>query len=461
MLVDLAVMLADGGRGISGLAVLRDRPELFGSVASTATAWRVLDGIDGALLAAVRAARARARERLWAQREAAVGPIRASAAGGRDWPGLRLVIDATLVTCHSEKELASATFKGGFGYHPLTVWLDNTNEALAAVQRTGRAGSNTAADHIAVTDLALAQIPEPARHGTPILISADGAGSTKDWLTHLRGQRETGLDLEFSVGFTATEAVQAAILALPECAWTPAIKADGSPRDGADVAELTGLLRDLTAAGWPAGMRVIVRRERPHPGAQLRFTDHDGWRFQTFATDTPPGWRGGGRAVGPTRGPPPGARPGRGPDPLRQEHRAGPIRPPANTRSTSLARAHPDRLRPDRLDPDHPARWRPGPRRTRGAALQAAPRRRPAHPRTTPAVPPDRRRLALATRPRRRVRPPPRPTAARHLRPRPAATTHDQTPPETPTTASAARPRPHPASPATTRNDRPSPRSLG
>ena len=117
------------------------------------------------------------------------------------------------MTCHSEKEEASATFKGGFGYHPLTVWLDNTNDALAAVQRTGRAGSNTAADHIAVTDLALAQIPEPARDGTPILISADGAGSTKDWLTHLRGLRETGLDLRFSVGFTATEAVQAAIRA--------------------------------------------------------------------------------------------------------------------------------------------------------------------------------------------------------------------------------------------------------
>ena len=103
VLVDVAVMLADGGRGISGLAVLRDRPELFGSVASTATAWRVLDGIDPAVLAELRTARARARERLWAQREATVGPIRASAAGGRDWPGLRLVVDATLVSCHSEK----------------------------------------------------------------------------------------------------------------------------------------------------------------------------------------------------------------------------------------------------------------------------------------------------------------------------------------------------------------------
>jgi hypothetical protein len=293
VLVDLAVMLADGGRGISGLAVLRDRPELFGSVASTATAWRVLDSIDAALLSGLRAARARARERLWAQRAETVGPVPASSAGGRNWPGLRLVVDATLVSCHSDKELAGATFKGGFGYHPLTVWLDNTYEALAAVLRTGKAGSNTTADHIAVTDLALAQLPDEHRHGMPILISADGAGATKDWLRHLRAQREHGVDLRFSVGFTMTEQVQQAILTLPESAWSAAIEADGSPRAGADVAELTGLLPHLTAAGWPAGMRVIVRRERPHPGAQLRFTDADGWRFQTFATDTPPGWQNG------------------------------------------------------------------------------------------------------------------------------------------------------------------------
>ncbi len=86
-----------------------------------------------------------------------------------------------------------------------------------------------------------------------------------------------------------TAAVQAAILALPAEAWTPAIEADGEPRDGADIAELTGWLGDPSAAGWPEGTRVLVRRERPHPGAQLTFSDADGWRFQTFATDTPAG----------------------------------------------------------------------------------------------------------------------------------------------------------------------------
>ncbi len=115
---------------------------------------------------------------------------------------------------------------------------------------------------------------------------ADGAGASRAWLGHLRSLRDRGLDVSFSVGFTMTEKVQAAILALPESTWTPAVQADGSLREGADVAEVTGLLPGLAAAGWPEGMRVIVRRERPHPGAQLTFSDVDGWRFQAFATDT-------------------------------------------------------------------------------------------------------------------------------------------------------------------------------
>jgi hypothetical protein len=126
-------------------------------------------------------------------------------------PGLVIDLDASLVTCHSEKESAAATFKGGFGYHPLLAFLDNTGEALAGLLRPGNAGSNTAADHIAATDQALAQIPDADRYGSPILIRADGAGATRAWLTHLRGLRGRDLDVEFSVGFTMTPAVQAAI----------------------------------------------------------------------------------------------------------------------------------------------------------------------------------------------------------------------------------------------------------
>ena len=194
-------------------------------------------------------------------------------------------LDANL--CELDKERAGPNFKGGYGYHPLLAFPGNTSEALAGILRPGNAGSNTAADHIQVTDLALAQIPDHERHGQPILIRADGAGASRAWLGHLHQLRaEECLDLDYSVGFTMTDTAWQAILALPERAWTPAVQIDGSPRAGAGVAELTGMLPELAARDWPPGMRVIVRRERPHPGAQLTFSDIHGYRFQAFATST-------------------------------------------------------------------------------------------------------------------------------------------------------------------------------
>jgi hypothetical protein len=188
----------------------------------------------------------------------------------------------------SRKQCAAPTFKGGLGYHPILVFLDNTREALAGILRPGNAGSNTAAHHLTVIDAALAQIPDEHRHGAPILVRADSAGCTQAFLTHLRGLR-----VSFSVGFAIDAHVRTAIRHLPAEAWTPAIEIDSEIRDGAWVAELTGLL-DL--AGYPAGTRVMVRRERPHPGAQLSLFDHEeGFRHLAFATDIPPGRAGRSR----------------------------------------------------------------------------------------------------------------------------------------------------------------------
>lgn len=285
--VDLAVMLADGGEAIRDLAVLRDQRDVFGPVASTPIAWRVLAGIDAAALNALRAVRARAREVAWLQAGETARPIPASHAGIHQLPGLVLDIDATLVTCHSEKEQAAATYKRGFGYHPMLCFLDNTGEALAGILRPGNAGANTAADHITVLDQALAQIPDAHRHGTPILVRADSAGGAKAFLAHLRALRQHGIRTTFSVGHAVTEQVRKAIRALPEQVWHPALEQDGSLRAGAEVAELTGLV-DLT--GHPDGTRIIVRRERPHPGAQLSLLDQDeGMRHHAFLTDTPVG----------------------------------------------------------------------------------------------------------------------------------------------------------------------------
>jgi hypothetical protein len=69
--------------------------------------------------------------------------------------------------------------------------------------------------------------------------------------------------------------------------WADAIDADGGHRDGAGLAEITGLLPAGVLDDYPPGTRVIVRRERPHPGAQLDLMEErDGWRYTAFATDT-------------------------------------------------------------------------------------------------------------------------------------------------------------------------------
>ncbi|MEU1134378.1 IS1380 family transposase [Streptomyces sp. NPDC005900] len=282
---DLAVMLADGGEAIADLAVLRDQAGVFGPVASTPTAWRLLADTNEAVLASLRAARATAREVAWLQAAETGEGIPAARAGVRELPGLVLDLDATLITCHSEKEQAAPTYKGGFGFHPLLYFLANTGEAVAGRLRPGNSGANTAADHIAVLDDALAQIPDAHRHGTQILVRADSAGSAKAFLAHIRTLSEHGLDLRFSVGYAVTEPVRRAIRTLPEQVWHPALDQNGTLRDGAEVAELTGMV-DL--AGYPVGTRIIVRRERPHPGAQLSLFDHDeGLRHQVFLTDTP------------------------------------------------------------------------------------------------------------------------------------------------------------------------------
>jgi hypothetical protein len=272
VLRDLAVMLADGGDCLSDLAALRDQPELFGPVASTPTAWRVLERAahdpDG--LARLRAARAHARAHAWA------------AGGDPDVELLVIDADATLVLAHSDhKEGAAGTYKHTFGFHPLLAYLDRgaaPGEPLAGLLRPGNAAAGGSDDLIELVDLALAQLPA-ASHQQPVLVRSDSAGASTRlaWHLHDRG-------VGFSLGMPIDAHVREAILTQPEHAWTPAVDGDGQVRDGAQVCELTGWV-DLGT--WPAGTRLLCRREDAHPGAQLRFTDHDGHRFQVFLTDQP------------------------------------------------------------------------------------------------------------------------------------------------------------------------------
>ena len=226
VLRDLVVTLADGGTCLSDLGTLRDQPALFGEVASTATAFRVIDSIDAEALerlrGAVAIARARARK---------LGARPQPRGGGKRLGAARTVIDidATLTSSHSDKEGAAGNFKGGYGHHPLLCYEDGIGEALAGELRAGNAGSNTASDHIEVLDLTLEQLDQEALDGE-ILVRADGAGSTHGLTVYCR---EAGM--RFSVGFDLSEDVREAIAELPESAWEQAIRADGSARKHSQV----------------------------------------------------------------------------------------------------------------------------------------------------------------------------------------------------------------------------------
>lgn len=279
VLTDVAIAVALGGDCAADIAVVRAQPELFGAVASDATVSRLIATLAGDVddaLAAIRTARAAARAQVWRRQRPLTGA-----------PGGQVIIDldATLITAHSDKRGATPTFKYGYGFHPMLAFVDHgiagSGEALAGLLRPGSAGSNSAADHISVLDAALAQLP--AHERAHVLVRTDTGGGVKDFLHHI-----TDLGLQYSVGFYGMPPIVEALSRVPRRAWRAALDGDGTPREGAQVAELTRYLPD-TLRGWPAGMRVIARRERPHPGAQLRLTDDNGWRITCFATNTP-GW---------------------------------------------------------------------------------------------------------------------------------------------------------------------------
>ena len=274
LLSQVAVMLAAGGRCVADMAALRDQPALFGAVASDPTIWRTFDAIDPAVLDALRAARAEARAVVWGRRRRR-GPV-------------VLDVDASLVEIHSEhKQGAASHYKGGFGFQPMFCFSDD-GEALAGILRPGNAAANSGADQLAVVDLALAQLPAavaaghhagdaPSQVGERIVVRADTAGHVRSFIAGLAAR-----NIEFSISARVSDQLDAAIMHIPARRWRPAINPDGSARRGAQIVEL----HNVTLPGVPTETRVIVRRERPHQGAQLRLWDHDGWRHQVLLTNS-------------------------------------------------------------------------------------------------------------------------------------------------------------------------------
>ncbi len=338
IVLDLAVTLAVGGDCAADVALLRAEPAVFGVVASDPTVSRAITALAAdapRVLAAIGAARIQARARAWAL-------------AGRDAPGHRagiadpviIDLDATLTDAHSERQGAAPTFKRGFGFHSLWSFIDSpggTGEPAAVMLRPGNAGSNTATDHKRVLHEALAQLPGRGswRVGRTVLVRTDSGGGTHEFLGYCHRRR-----LQYSVGFTLTDDIVDALdTHLTVRDWTPAYDAEGQVRPGAWVIDATGLT-DLTR--WPPGMRLIVRKERPHPGAPLRFTDHDGLRLTAFVTNTRRGQlpdlelRHRRRAL-------------RGPHPRREGHRATQPAVPLLRRQPDLARDHRPRTRFDRM----------------------------------------------------------------------------------------------------------------
>lgn len=282
IVLDLAVAIAVGGDCASDVSILRCEPGVFGPVASDPTVSRLIAALaDDApkALAALTAAHAAARAAAWDH----AGEHAPDHGIDADHP-LIVDLDASLLDAHSEKECAAPTFKKGFGFHPLFAFIDHgaigTGETAAVLLRPGNAGANTAVDHKQVLAAALAQLPwQPTyRVGRKVLVRSDAGGGTHEFVAHCQARR-----VQYSLGFTLTDTLLAAIDQIPKHVWTPAYDADGEVRVGAWVAEITHLA-DLS--GWPPGMRLIVRKERPHPGAQLRFTDVDGLRLTAFVTNT-------------------------------------------------------------------------------------------------------------------------------------------------------------------------------
>jgi Transposase DDE domain group 1 len=260
VLVQAMLTLAGGGEACSDVEFLRAQPALFGSVPSDSTLYRTYRQLDAVTVAGLWEAIAEVRAKVWARVDAGLPIV--------------LDIDASLVEIHSEhKAGAGATYKGGFGFHPMFCFADATGETLAAMLRPGNAAANDAADHLAVLDAAIGQLPVECAAGhhvgddatmvrRPVMVRADSAGATRAFVHGCR-DRHVG----FAVVARKNANIHTAIskIRFDDDRWTPALTQTGDERVGAAVCEVTDLV-DLSR--WPAGTRLIVRREPLHPGAQ-------------------------------------------------------------------------------------------------------------------------------------------------------------------------------------------------
>jgi hypothetical protein len=287
VLTDIACSIAAGGTDIYDIEALRAQSEVFAAVASDTTALRALGEIGDRDLHRIDAQRANARMHLWSLLPD--GVPRSRFAGGHDCgEAIVLRVDGTISVAHSAKAQAAGTFKGTFGFHPLGCWIDNTRELAALMLRPGNAGANTAVDLIDVIKAAIAQVPPERRDD--LLVTSDGAGASHDLIGWLTGLNTTTRTVRYSVGFDVDAAVRAAANSMRDDWWLPCLSnTTGDADDKVQCVEITDRLHArLTELGWPADMRVIVRRRRLFDHEQPTLFDTGGFRYNSFVTNTPP-----------------------------------------------------------------------------------------------------------------------------------------------------------------------------
>ena len=280
VLTHAMLMLTGGGNSCADIEQLRVEGRLFGAVASDSTTYRTFRQITPVVRADLHVAFGQVRRKVWARSSATnnTGPV-------------VLDIDASLVQIHSEnKEGTAATYKGGFGFHPMFCFADATGETLASMLRPGNAAANNAADHLTLLDTAIDQLPDTVAVGhrpgydanavdRPVVVRADSAGCTNGFVSGCRAR-----NIGFAVVARASSQIHSALLGVlvDDEAWTPALTQTGDERPGAAVIELTDRV-DL--AGWPTGTRLIVRREPLHPGAQRSLFPSETYRYWGHYTD--------------------------------------------------------------------------------------------------------------------------------------------------------------------------------
>ena len=286
-LVSMAVAIALGATSMNDITLLTHQEPVFGAAPSDTTVRRTLELADPRTLDKIARARAAIRAHVWSLIAATPAGFPWLAVAGKRLAGWLVIdLDATLITAHSDKEGAAPTFKKGYGFHPLGAWCANTAESLAMLLRPGNAGSNTFADHATVLTAALRQIPSRMR--SRLLVRVDGAGASHELITHLLSLAGRCRTVLFSCGWAITEADERAIGLLPAAAWQAGLDQDGAVQEDKHVAEITHLLS--RAAGWPAGLRWIVRRTKPSRRQAKNLTAFEratGWRYSIIVTNIP------------------------------------------------------------------------------------------------------------------------------------------------------------------------------